>query len=759
MHYKNNLIGIGFLFLATAACDLGKVAAAQMDGKTTNQNIEIPQDIPKIKTNLELDGRLSEAVWQQAKRVDLAYETDPGENIPAKVSTQAYVFEDGDFLYIGFKAEDPNKESLRASFRDRDDIADEDLVGIKIDTFNDQRRTYNFFVNPLGIQEDSISDDVLDREDYSWNAIWYSAGQVTEQGYSVEIKIPFKILRFAKTEQQKRWAIDFVRLMPKEYEYRFAAAPVDRNINCTICQYQKVAGFSEISSGQNLELIPYVVANKTEQRDLQQNQDWQDDGVDTEAGLDLRWAISDNSILNATVNPDFSQVESDSAQLDVNTRFALFFEEKRPFFLEGADYFNTMLTIFYSRNIADPDAGVKYTAKDEHGSLGVLVTRDNNTNIILPYSQSSRLVALEDESNSAAVRYAYDLSESSLLGVTMTHRDAGDYSNDLISFDGKHQLTDTDVFRYQLIHTETDNPENLQTDFDRDASESGSAYRLNYSHNDRDWSWFVSHNDFDKEFRADLGFLTRSGYRKTIIGAGRRWYGEKDDFFSRIQFSGDWDTTVEYTGQRLETETDLALSLLGRAQSQIDLRAGTRNLYFDDRWFDQDYYSISASYKPLANLRTGIVASFTDDIDFLSASSRAGEVDGYGAYVDWQATKHFNLYLEYEKQSFDVAQGNFFDAEVANAKLVYQFNEKSFLRFLLRYTNSDFSQDPNVLQGLNVSSINKNLVRQLLYAYKLDAKSVLYLGYSDNGIENDQISSLTENQRTLFAKFSYAFQL
>ncbi|NVJ68349.1 MAG: carbohydrate binding family 9 domain-containing protein [Gammaproteobacteria bacterium] len=708
------------------------------------------ETIPTLNQGIELDGLLSESVWASAQKIELSYETYPAENKQAKYHSTAYLFTDAQYLYVGIKALDPDKASLRASYRDRDDISDEDMVGIKIDTFNDQRRSYNFFVNPLGIQEDSISDDVLDREDTSWNAIWYSAGQVTDSGYSVELKIPFKILRFSDQDAIKNWAIDLVRFVPKEFDYRFASNPVDRNKNCTICQYKKYNGFESISTGKNLEIIPYLVANKHESRDLNQTQDWQSGDEDIDGGVDLRWAISDNSILNATVNPDFSQVESDSAQLDVNTRFALFYDEKRPFFLEGADYFNTMLTIFYSRNIADPDAGIKYTSKDENGSLGLLISSDNNTNIILPSSQSSRLVSLDEESNSAVARYAYDLSDSTLLGLTLTHRDAGEYSNDLLSFDGKHQVTDTDVFRYQLIHTQTDNPLEFQANYGLDASESGNAYRLNYSHNDRDWSWFVSHNHFDKEFRADLGFLTRSGYRKTIIGGGHRWYGDDGDFFSRIELRGDWDTSVQYDGQRLETETEMILSLEGRSQSEIDFHFGTRDVYFDQQWFEQDFYTLSTSFKPVNSLRLGFLISQADEIDFLSSNARAGESQGYEVFADWQITKHLKLDLEYLEQTFDVANETFFDAKISNLKLIYQFNEKSFVRFLAQYSDYDFTQ------GL---ADDRSLARQLLYAYKFDAKSVLYIGYSDGAIEQQQTASLEQNQRTLFAKFSYAFQL
>ncbi len=715
--------------------------------------------IPNLKGPLELDGELNDAIWNNATKIELSYETSPSENIPAKFQTTAFIFEDGNYLYVGFEAKDLEAKSLRASFRDRDNISDEDLVGIKIDTFNDQRRTYNFFVNPQGIQLDSISDDVLDREDISWNSIWYSAGQITDSGYSVEIKIPFKALRFANNRNVKQWAMDLVRFVPKDFKYRLASNPVDRNINCTICQYKKYQGFQSITTGKNLELIPYLSSNKTETRNPAVSNEWNSESVNSQAGLDLRWAVSDNSILNATINPDFSQVESDAAQLDVNTRFALFFPEKRPFFLESSDYFNTMLTVFYSRNIADPDAGIQYTSKGENGTLGALFTRDNATNIILPSSQSSRLISLNQDSNSAAFRYAHDWSEDTLFGVTMTHRDAGDYSNDLISFDGKHQLTDTDVFRYQLIHTETSNSESMQTSYGLKAKESGNAYRFNYSHNDRDWSWFASHNDFDEGYRADLGFQTRSGYRKTIIGGGHRWYGDESDFFSRIQLRGDWDTSYQDDGQRLETESEFTLSLAGKSQSQIDFHFGERDVFFDQQWFDQNFYDLTVSFKPLNSLRVGGQLAFYDDIDFLSSQARAGEVFRYSVFTDWQATKHLKLLMEYVQQDFDLMDSDYFNQQIFNANFIYQFNDKSFLRLLVRYRDTNFINNPVILNDIGVESINRIMQRQLLYTYKFDAKSVLYLGYSDNGIENDTVLDLTQNKRTIFAKFSYAFQL
>lgn len=722
--------------------------------KAANETIKIP----KLNASIQLDGKLDEEFWSHAKKVNLGYETRPGENIPAKVKTTAYIAENSNSLLVAFVAEDPNPEKILASFKDRDSPWGDDLVGFKVDTFGDSRKAYNFLVNPIGIQMDSIENDVTGKDDVSWNGIWYSKGILTDTGYQVEIEIPFKVLRFPNTNQEKTWGIDFMRIYPREFPYRLAFNKVERDVSCLVCQISKATGFESIESGNNLELLPYVSARQAEQRELPSDSSWQGDGTDTDAGLDVRWGITDNSVLNVTLNPDFSQVESDAVQLDVNTRFALFNDEKRPFFVEGAEFFNTMLTIFYSRNIADPDAGVKYISESDTGSLGLLVNRDSITNIVLPDTQSSRFVSLDQKSNSAAFRYAHNWSQDTILGVSMTRRSSDDYSNDLISFDGKHQLTDSDVLRYQVIHTETENPLFLQTNYQVEEKESGSAYRLNYSHNDRDWTWYLSHNQFDENFRADLGFLNQSGYRKSVIGAGRRWYGEQGAFFNKVELRGDWDTTTRFDGQKLETETEVTFSLEGKAQSKIDFHFGSREFFYDLQWFDQDFYDIAVSFKPISSLKLGFKASYNDEIDYLSERARPGKVTSLNNSLDWQLSKNLNWVFEYVQQDFDLDEGNYFKQELINSKMIYHFNEKSFLRLLVRYRDIEFEQLP-LLTTVPSNLNNKSLVRQLLYAHKFDAKSALYIGYSDRGRANDQIINLEQDGRTIFAKFSYAFQL
>lgn len=756
MTNNKNLGKSGFaLLLALLACPKN----------VYSKDFKVPQN---NDIDITLDGKLDEEFWRDAKKIPLNYEVQPAENSSPAVATDAYIIRDNDYLYIGFDAQDKAVEAIQASFQDRDKLEDEDSVGIVLDTFNDQRRAYKFQVNPYGIQADSIQDEVLDQEDSSWNSIWSSAGLVNKDGYSVEIRIPFKILRFPTNDNLNShkgadWSINFVRSFPRQYKYQFSYVKDNRNDSCELCQLADVSGFSSISSGNNLELTPFVSSGRNDTR--VRGQDWNNGSFENEAGLDARWGVTDNSVINLTLNPDFSQVESDAIQFDANTQFALFYDEKRPFFLEGNDFFTTQLTTFYSRNIADPSYGLKYTGKEGDGSIGFMYVRDELTNIILPGTHTADLISLQEqgkplESDALAFRYAYDVTEDSVVGASLTHRSAGDYSNTLLNFDGKHQLTESDMLRYQVIYTETE---------EQGQKKQGNAYRLNYKHDDRDWSWFASHNIFEQDFRADLGFLTRVGYRKSVLGGYRRWYGEKKDFWSRVQIGGDWDISYDAMGKKIEQEIESRMNFRGKYQSNLDVLIGSRDKFFvrDDmydntaglgRWFGQNYWRLEYQLRPWTNLGLGFLIANSDEIDYLN--TRPGETQNYAIFFDWQLGLHFNVDLSFERQVFDLIDSRtdeaFYKANAVNAKLVYQFNEKSYLRLLVRYDQVEY----NPLDFIHrTQSYLKQISRQFLYAYKFDAKSVLYVGYSDGATGDDLYRSAKRDSRDVFVKFSYAFQL
>src|SRR3972149_6729337 len=274
--------------------------------RTIAANRHLDGPIPTVTAGPKIDGVIGDNEWKEALHVQLLNETHPSQNVPSLVATEVLMQEDGENFYLAFIAEDPEPGKIRAFFRDRDSAWDDDFVGVVIDTFNDERRAFEFFVNPLGAQMDLIQDDITRREDASWNAIWDSAGQITATGYVVEIKIPLKQLRCTGGLQLQTWGIDLLRFYPRDKRHRLSNNTTDYGISCYLCQLDKVEGFANLEAKTNLQLVPTVTSSYAQDRDFPFTAGWADDFT-AEAGIDVRWGITQDIYLNATYNPDFSQ--------------------------------------------------------------------------------------------------------------------------------------------------------------------------------------------------------------------------------------------------------------------------------------------------------------------------------------------------------------------------------------------------------------------------------------------------------------------
>ena len=328
--------------------------------------------------------------------------------------------EDGANLYVGFEASDPDPSAIRGYLRDRDSAYSDDFVGIIIDTYNDGRRAFEFLANPLGVQMDLTNNEAstggnMGKEDDSWDAIWGSAGRINGEGYVVEMKIPLTQLRFPAVEGLKTWGFDLTRNYPRGSSYRFTNNPLVRGNNCYLCQIGEFSGLTDAEPGRDLEIVPTLTASKSDSTEEPGIDPLISDGTQTEAGLSVRWGISPDLTANLAINPDFSQVEADAAQLDVNNRFALFFPEKRPFFLEGADYFSTPLRAVFTRTIASPDVGAKLTGKRGDHTFGVLAAEDAVTNLLFPGLFGSDATTLEQSNTSFIGRYSRGFGNTSAI--------------------------------------------------------------------------------------------------------------------------------------------------------------------------------------------------------------------------------------------------------------------------------------------------------------------------------------------------------
>ena len=711
-------------------------------------------ELPRTDRSIDIDGRLDDAAWADAVRIEIDTETRPGENIPARVRTVAYLVEDGTHLYVGFDAEDPDPSAIRAYLRDRDAAWDDDFVGIVVDTYGDERRAFEFFANPLGVQMDLTNDDVQGNEDESWDAIWDSAGTITDTGYVVEMEIPLNQLRFPRVAGKQTWGIDMLRFYPRDHRYRFSNNPLDRNINCYLCQVAKIRGLEGVEPGRDLEVVPTLTALQPSTTDDPGVEALRSGSTDIEAGLSVRWGITPDTTANIAINPDFSQVEADVAQLDINNQFALFFPEKRPFFLEGADYFSTPIQAVFTRTVADPNVGAKLTGKRGRHTYGVFAAEDDLTNLIFPGAFGSESESLAQTNTAFVGRYALGFGDASSLGALLTARDGDDYSNTVGGLDLRWKLSDHHSIQAHYLRSNTEYPDVVAADFEQPTgSFDGDAALLGYDFDTRNWFAYLRHRDFDDGFRADSGFVTRVDYSQQIVGLGRIWHGDDDDWYSRLQLNGDWDITHDQDGRLLEREVEAYVSIDGPMQSFLQTGGLTRDVLFDDILFKENKFILYGEFQPTGGLKLGANLRWGDQIDF--SNSRLGDELRLQPFANWNMTR--NLYLRYRGTlvQLDTREGDsIFDAGIHDVRLTWQFSVRSFLRFTTQF--SDIERNQAVYVD-DVDARTRRVGRQLLYSYKINPQTVFFLGYSDNLLDDDDIAGLTTTDRTLFLKIGYAW--
>ena len=601
---------------------------------------------------------------------------------------------------------------------------------------------------------DLTNDDVSKNEDASWDAIWDSAGQINGAGYIVEMEIPLSQLRFPSVDGMQTWGIDLLRLYPRDQRYVFSNNAMDRNVNCYLCQFSKIQGFEGVEPGRDLEIVPTLTGSNTETTDDPGVTPLQDGGTDAEAGVSIRWGITPEMTANLAINPDFSQVEADVAQLVVNNQFALFFPEKRPFFLEGADYFSTPLQAVFTRTVADPDLGAKLTGKRGNHTYGVFAAQDSITNLLLPGAFGSDSTSLDQENSAFVGRYSRSFGEASSVGALLTSRTGDNYYNYVGGFDVRWKINDQHSIQAQYLRSETDYPDNLAADFDQQLdSFSGDAVLAAYEYESRNWVAEVSHQDLDSGFRADSGFLPRVDASQQIVGGRRIWHGTDDTWWRRVNLNADWDITHDDSGRMLEREVEASVGIGGPMQSWIRVGVVSRDRLWDDVLYKENDFSIYGQVQPKGGLQLELWTSYGDRVDF--ANSRLGEQLLLEPSIDWNINR--NLLLKFRGTLLRMkskAGAKIFDAGVYDVRLTWQFSRRSFIRFTTQYQDIDRNQDEYVDA---VDSQSRNVGRQLLYSYKLNPQTVFFLGYSDQHIDDDDLDGLTATDRSLFLKIGYAW--
>jgi hypothetical protein len=739
---KSFMIFVFNLIIITAPCAFSKES-------------KISYTIPYVESAPEIDGVISEGEWAGAEHVFLDNETEPSQNVPAIVETEVLLMEDGANFYLAFIADDPEFEGICASYSDRDTCWDDDLVGVVIDTFNDERRAFEFFANPLGVQIDRINNESggnggpFGGIDNSWNAIWDSAGRISDKGYVVEMKIPLTQLRFSAGLDRQTWGIDLVRYYPRNKRHKFSNNTLDYNLSCYLCQLKKAQGFNQLEEKLNLQIVPTFTASYAETRQGPGNE-WEDE-FDPEIGLDIRWGINQDFYLNATINPDFSQVEADVAQVDVNNTFSLFNPERREFFLDGADYFSTVTNLVYTRNILFPNYGIKLTGKRDMHSFGFFFADDQNTNMIIPGRDGSIIASLPGvESLNTAYRYRLDINTNMNFGMIFTDRRADNYSNTVAGVDSNIRIGKSDSIQMQLMKSYSEYPDPIQDLYGQRQYIDDYAYLFNYRHEDNNWFWMGSYNDFGNDFRADMGFINQVDYRNYDISGGHNWRFGPGNGITRFFLGADYEKSYDESGLKLEEKAGMRINVEGPMQSFMFLGYNQGDHFYNGKYFDEYSIFLFGHIRPSSYVEIGMDFDYGDSIDYLN--TRLGRMLTINPEINLQLGKHFQAKLRHSYQKMDIEGVKLYTTNLSDFRTTYQFTVRSFLRVIVQYSNTTYNQS---LYTFPIDSRSRFLTSQILYSYKINPQTRFFIGYAGSGFRNDDMSKIFPTNRTLFAKFSY----
>lgn len=706
-------------------------------------------------SEIKVDGELDERAWKEAVVIDLPYEWLPGDNVPPPVKTDCLVTFDQKNFYVAFRCYDPQPSKIRAHLMDRDAIdtlIQDDHVVIMVDTFNDERRAFQFRINPLGVQADANFSESEGYEDFLWDTIWSSAGKITDWGYDIEAAIPFNQLRFPSSSEVQTWGFAAERSYPRNVRHRISSYRRDRNINCILCQQNKIVGIQGVSPGLNLEFDPTLTSIRTDRRENFPGGPIEEGKVEPELGLTARWGITPNLIFNATANPDFSQVEADVAQLEVNTRFAIRYPEKRPFFLEGADFFLTPFEAVFTRTVADPAGGLKLTGKVGKNAFGVFSAYERINNLLFPSNQGSASNSEDQDVMSGVFRYRRDVGQGSTLGMLYTGRRAEGYYNHVAGFDGFLRLSRTKSLRFQYLHSKTKYPSDLAQAFSQSMDAFGGyAWTAEFLHSGRGWYYGLTYADKSPDFRADYGYIPRVDVRIVEGMIQRNIWGERGDWFTQLGFYIDGMAIHDHEGNLTDQDVYGGAFYAGPLQSRLQFAYRRSKEFYSGTTFELDRVVLFSEIKPAGGLHFSLTAVYGDSVDYQNARKAIGLQ--LMPYAELGLGRHVNIALQHALERLELGGDKIFKANLSQVRLIYNFSIRAFIRAIVQYL--DVSRDPD-LYFFPVSQKTNSIFTQFLFSYKLNPQTVIFIGYSDNYYGMTGID-ITQTDRTFFIKFGYAW--
>jgi hypothetical protein len=740
------------VFLAFILFSFQIFARDKVDRNFGTGTVDDPYIVTKAKSEIKVDAILDEEAWEKSLILELKYEVRPGENVTPPVRTEVLLTYDKSNLYAAFRCYDPDPSAIRAHLRDRDTLGGDDWIALILDTFNDQRRSFDFIVTAQGVQFDEI--ETPSSEDEGWDAIWESASKITDWGYAVEIKIPFSSLRFQRKEGPQVWSFDAVRRYPRDHPYHIGLFPRDRSNNCYLCQAIKIKGFEGASPGRNIEINPTIIAHRTDERPEFPLGELEKREQKAEFGLTTRWGVTPNLTLNFTANPDFSQVEADALQLDINEPFALYYPERRPFFTEGADFFSSLERMIYTRTMRDPSWGLKLSGKEGANTIGVYVVRDEITNLIFPGSQESSSTSLNKANISSVFRYKHDFGSRYTIGMLGTSREGDDYYNRIYGFDLDFRFTPTNQIQLLVLGSNTRYPNEVASNFNQPfGAFNDRLISFEYDHYTRTWGWWADYEEAGEKFRADLGLYPMVGYRNVEGGLLYNWNAPQNSWWSLFRLGSELNYFADQHGNLLNKQASLWFYYSGTMQSWLYIRGWDTREAYNNREFDQTSFYIECGFWPASNLNLYMLTRFGDRIDY--ANTRLGKRFRINPALSYNLGKHVRLSYDHTFERMNVHEVHLYTANISQLTTIYQFNLRTFFRGIIQYVNYDYNTSNYTF---DIESKYKSFFTQLLFSYKINARTVLFLGYTDN-YYGGQEYGLTQSNKTFFMKLGYAWVL
>lgn len=768
-----------------------------------------PVRIARFNQPPVIDGKLDDTVWKQAAVLKDFYQIQPGENLPPSKPTEVMIGYDAKFLYVAFHAYD-EPDKVRANVAKRDAIFDDDYVGFFLDTFNDRRRAFEMNFNPLGIQADGIMTEGMG-EDFSLDLVMESKGMVTGDGYTVEVAIPFKSLRY-EAGKGKFWGAHFYRRIKRINNELDSWMPVSRDKSGFLNQAGRLTGLEGISTERTLELIPSLTLSETGKRVRSMpramtlnNPALSDPGrfvnepLKFDPGLTGKIGLTPTITLDFAVNPDFAQVEADQTVVTANQRFPIFFQEKRPFFLEGIEIFQTQINAVHTRAIVDPDYAVKLTGKRGRNTFGILLASDNAPG---NYSEEERRDPeirpriekfLDKNAYIGILRYKRDVGKESNIGFLATSYNFIEKRNQLGGFDGRFKINPQTFFDFQVLGTTSRNffrAPDMESSIYRTGN--GLAYSYSYDVSKRHFGYQLSGSGRTRDYRADVGFTRRTNTNNKEFFV--RWNTEPNPKATLISFRLGNFVTTNFDWQRRMQEWFQGTNFNFQFKHQMFMRIGTNFGY--ERLFEEEFGARRTATRSGAFFGSDperstyiktifAVAEKTFSKKYsgvIFVGTRRGQFD-----LDFGAGRRFPRVspaaLRDPNAPLDPGPGNSLDANIS-----FTYQPTASLRASLNYTKARLSRrdtgrvafDDNIFSlrttyqftrftfaraRIDYDTLASNARAQFLLGWTPNPGTSFYVGYNDDVSRNGfnpftgQLEpGFRRNGRTFFVKMSYLFR-